>query len=147
MERIMSIQAPKEVSFQLIAYEQTWIDSLNRGDVAAADEVFTADCVIHINGGNAPDLNVAAFKEMINGFIVAFPDLQFTIEDQLIDGDKVAMRWVATGTHTGPLGDIPPTGKQAIITGLALDHITDGQVSERWEQWDQSSLLHQLGLL
>ncbi len=143
----MSIQAPKEATFQLVAYEQKWVESLNRGEVTAADEVFAADCVIHITGGKSPNLSVADFKEMLCGFLAAFSDLHFTIEDQLIVGDKVALRWVATGTHTAPLGEIPATGKQALITGLVIDHITNGQVSERWEQWDQPSLLHQLGLL
>ncbi len=84
---------------------------------------------------------------MLRSILAAFPDLHFSIEDQLIDGDKVALRWVATGTHTAPRGDIPATGKYALINGLVLDHISNGQVSERWERWDQSSLLHQLGLL
>ena len=143
----MSAQTQNDATFQLVAYEQKWVDSLNRGDVAAADEVFAADCVIHITAGKAPDLSVADFKEMLRGFLAAFPDLHFSIEDQLIVGDKVALRWVATGTHTAPLGDIPATGKHALINGLVLDHITNGQVSERWEQWDHTSLLYQLGLL
>lgn len=143
----MSAQTPKAATFQLVAYEQKWVECLNRGEVTAADEVFAADCVIHITAGKQPDLSVADFKEMLRSILAAFPDLHFSIEDQLIDGDKVALRWVATGTHTAPLGDIPATGKYALINGLVLDHIANGQVRERWERWDQSSLLHQLGLL
>ena len=143
----MSVQTPQAATFQLVPYEQKWVESLNRGDVAAADEVFAADCVIHITGGKQPDLSVADFKEMLRAFLAAFPDLHFSIEDQLIDGDKVALRWMATGTHTAPLGVIPATGKRILLNGLILQHVANGQIVERWEQWDHTSLLAQLGLM
>jgi predicted ester cyclase len=51
------------------------------------------------------------------------------------------------GTHTGPLGDTKPTGRRIRIAGLILDHVSGDRVLERWEQWDQAGMLHQLGLL
>ena len=143
----MSAQTPKAATFQLVPYEQKWVECLNRGDVAAADEVFAADCVIHITAGKQPTLSVADFKEMLRAFLAAFPDLHFSIEDQLIAGDKVALRWVATGTHTAPLGAIPATGKRILLNGLILQHVANGRIVERWEQWDHTSLLSQLGLM
>jgi predicted ester cyclase len=56
------------------------------------------------------------------------------------------MRWHATGTHTQPLGEVPATGRSVAIDGLILDHVRGGKVAERWEQWDQSVMLQQLGL-
>ena len=53
---------------------------------------------------------------------------------------------MATGTHTGPLGAAPPTGKSVALDGLIVDRVADGKVQERWEQWDQSLMLQQLGL-
>lgn len=123
------------------------MDSLNRGDVAAADEVFATDCVIHITAGKEPNLSVADFKDLLRPFLAAFPDLHFSIEDQLIASDKVALRWVATGTHTAPRGAIPATGKRILLNGLILQHVANGQIVERWEQWDHTSLLSQLGLM
>ncbi len=143
----MSDQAQKMALFQLVAYEQKWVESLNRGDVSAADEVFTTDCLIHITGSKEQNLSVTAFKAMLQGLLAAFPDLHFSIEDQIIAGDKVALRWVAEGTHTAPLGDIPATGKRILVDGLILDRVANGQVVERWEQWDQTGLLQQLGLM
>ncbi len=131
--------------FELVEYERKWVESLNRGDVSGADLAFAHDCVIHITGAPAEDIDLAGFKQMLAGFIIAFPDLHFTIEDQIIAGDKVAMRWVAMGTHTGPLGAAPPTGKRARIGGLLFDRVVDGRVVERWEQWDQPAMLRQLG--
>ena len=129
-----------------VAYEQAWIDALNRGDVSVADEVFTADCVVHINGSPNPNLDRAGFKQMMTGLLAAFPDLRLTIEDQVVAGNKVATRWIAEGTHSGPLGPVPATGRRVRVDGLILDHVVDGRVAERWEQWDQAGMLQQLGL-
>lgn len=129
----------------VMEYQRTWIDSLNRGDVSAADSVFPPDCVFHITGVADPIRGIGPWKELLAGFLRAFPDIHFTMEDQLIQGDRVAFRWRATGTHTGPLGAAPPTGKPVMLDGLIVDHVADGKVRERWEQWDQSLMLQQLG--
>ncbi|HKQ59565.1 MAG TPA: ester cyclase [Candidatus Eisenbacteria bacterium] len=131
---------------QTVTIEHTWIDALNRGDVSVADQVFAADAVIHINGSPDPNLSVAAFKQMVGGLLAAFPDLRFTIEDQIVIANKVATRWVAEGTNTAPFGPVPPTGRRVRIDGLILDHIADGRMVERWEQWDQAGMMQQLGL-
>jgi predicted ester cyclase len=132
---------------QVTTYEQTWVDGLNRGDVSSADKAFAPDCIIHISGSPERNLALAGFKQMVVGLLAAFPDLRFTIEDQLIDGDKVATRWTAEGTHTGPLGEVKPTGKRVRIDGLILDRVVGDRVAERWEQWDQMGMMQQLGLV
>jgi len=129
----------------VMEHERIWIEGLNRGDVSAADTVFAPDCVVHITGVAEPIRGVGPWKELLTGLLRAFPDLHFTIEDQLVQGDRVAFRWRATGTHTGPLGAAPPTGKPVALDGLILDRVADGKVLERWEQWDQSLMLQQLG--
>ena len=86
----------------ITAYERTFVEGLNRGDVSAADQAFAPDCVIHINGSPEPNLSLSAFKEMVSGLLGAFPDMRFTIEDQIVAGDKVATRWTAEGTNAGP---------------------------------------------
>ena len=129
----------------VMEHERIWIEGLNRGDVSAAESVFAPDCVVHITGVAEPIRGVGPFKELITGLLRAFPDLHLTIEDQLVQGDRVAFRWRATGTQTGPLGAAPPTGKAVLLDGLIVDSMSDGRVRERWEQWDQSLMLQQLG--
>jgi steroid delta-isomerase-like uncharacterized protein len=130
----------------ITAYERAWIEGLNRGDVSAADTVFARDCVIHINGSPEPNLKVDGFKQLIAGLLAAFPDLRITIEDQIAAGDKVATRWSAEGTNTGPFGPVAATGRRVRIGGLILDRVAGGRVLERWELWDQMGMLQQLGL-
>lgn len=129
----------------LVEYQRIWIEGLNRGDVSAADAAFAPDCVVHITGVPAAFHGVGQWKGFIKGMLNAFPDLRFTMEDQLVQGDQVAFRWRATGTHNGPLGAAPPTGKTVEVDGLIIDRVVGGKVQERWEQWDQSIMLQQLG--
>jgi steroid delta-isomerase-like uncharacterized protein len=131
---------------EITAYERTWVEGLNSGDVSTADSVFAPDCVIHINGSPEPNLTVEGFKQMVAGLLAAFPDLRFTVEDQIVAGDKVATRWIAEGTNSGAFGSVPPTGRRMRIGGLILDRVAAGQVVERWEQWDQMGMMQQLGL-
>ena len=131
---------------QIPAYERTWVDGLNRGDVSVADNVFANDCVIHINGSPEQDLSLDGFKQMMSGLLAAFPDVHLTIEDQIAAGDRVATRWVAVGTNSAPFGSVPATGRWVRVDGLVLDRLVEGRVVERWEQWDQMGLMHQLGL-
>ena len=138
---------PMQQTMQVADFERRWVEALNRGDVAVADETFTQDCIIHITGSPEPDLSLEGFKQMVAGLLAAFPDLHFTIEDQIVSADKVVTRWTAEGTNTAPLGEVPPTGRRVHVDGLILDRVENGRVVERWEQWDQMAMLRQLGLL
>ena len=131
---------------QITEYERVWIEGLNRGDASVADDVFASDGVVHINGSPDPNLSVEGFKQMVLGLLSAFPDLRITIEDQFVGGDKVATRWSAEGTNNGAFGPVPATGRRVRINGLILDRVAGGKVVERWEQWDQMSMMQQLGL-
>lgn len=135
------------MKIEVIKYEQNWLDGLNRGDVSPADETFAPNCIIHMAGAPEPNLSVAAFKELVTGLLTAFPNLQIWVADQMVSGNKVAFRWIAKGTHNGPLGEAQPTGREVQFEGLIFDHVVGDQVVERWEQWDQMGMLQQLGLV
>jgi predicted ester cyclase len=134
------------MSLSVTNYEKIWIEGLNRGDVSPADQAFAPNCVIHIAGAPEPTLSVTAFKQLVAGLLAAFPDLRIEVVDQIVSGDKVATRWIARGTHKGPLGEAEPTGRRIEIEGLILDRVEGDRVIERWEQWDQMGMLQQLGL-
>jgi predicted ester cyclase len=77
----------------------------------------------------------------------AFPDLHFTIEDQIAEGDKVVNRVTARGTHLGDFRGIPPTGKQVTVAGITIDRIAGGKLVESWTSWDFLGILQQLGVV
>jgi len=125
-------------------YQARWIEGLNRGDISVADEAFAPNCTIHVTGFPEPIKGVAAWKEAIAGFLAAFPDMHFTIDDHITSGDTVAFRWHAEGTHRGPFGPLPPTGRRVSFNGLLYDRVAYGRVVERWEQFDQPAILRDL---
>jgi steroid delta-isomerase-like uncharacterized protein len=131
---------------QSLGYEQIWVDAMNRGDVSAADEVFARDCVIHITGFAEPIVGLEAWKAAATGFLAAFPDMHITIDEQVSVGDTTATRWHGRATHNGPFGPIPATGRTVAFDGLLFDHLVDGKVKERWEQFDQAVIIQQLGV-
>jgi len=131
----------------ILEYLQKWVDGLNSGNVSVADEVFQPDCVIHINGNPQRDLSLDKFKQMVAGLLAAFPDLHFTINDQFNSGEKVSTRWTATGTNTGPFGEMQATNHEVEIEGLIIDQVVNGKVAKRWELWDQMAMMQQLGVV
>jgi|SRR5262245_5785533 len=125
---------------------QRVISAFNSGDVPTFAEMFTD--VLQYRLGNYP---VITNKQQLTTFIHeirrSFPDLTFTIEQAVAEGDSVAFRFVATGTHKGALQGIPPTNKQFRINGIAIARVIDAKVSELWEVLDQLGQLQQLGLI
>ena len=77
----------------------------------------------------------------------AFPDLQYTVEDQIAEGDKVVTRYTASGTHRGELMGIAPTGSRVEITGISITRVEDGKIEEIWETHDALGMMRQLGVI
>lgn len=82
----------------------------------------------------------------LEGAFTAFPDWHEEIVLMIAEGDKVAYITTGTGTHTGPLGDIPPTGRRVEVVNYIVHRIQDGKIDETWIGWDNLATLVQLGL-
>lgn len=122
--------------------EELW----NTGDLAIADEIYAADFVNHDPG--APDVvNLESYKGFIAAVRAGMPDFHVTMEDMIAEGDEVAGRWTAHGTHEAELVGIPPTGKEATWTGMTIYRFAGGKIAEAWWSRDMLSLLIQLGVI
>jgi predicted ester cyclase len=87
------------------------------------------------------------FKQALADWYAGFPDLHIAeIGPQIAEGDLVASRIVAHGTHTGPWRGIPPTGKEASFAGVAIDRFEDGRIVDRWVAIDWLAVLDALGV-
>ncbi len=75
----------------------------------------------------------------------AMPDLTYTEEDMLADGDKVVTRYTARATHKGPFMGFQATGKQLTIRGVQINRFADGRIAETWDYMDYLGLMTQLG--
>jgi predicted ester cyclase len=117
------------------------------GKLELADELFDRNFVGHDVASPEPLRGPEGVKQQAEGYRAAFPDLRLTIDDQLAEGDTVATRWTARGTHNGDLFGIAPTGKQATITGITIDRFSGGKIVESWDNWDALGLMQQLGVV
>jgi len=77
----------------------------------------------------------------------AFPGTRVSVEDQIAEGDMVATRWRATGTHTGELMGIPPTGMRSEISGITINRFSGGRITEDWYQSYDLGTMRQLGVI
>ena len=128
-------------------------EGMNRKDMRIIYEVFAPDYVAHFPGV-PPIRGIDAAKQLIGTFLAVFPDIQFKIEDQVAEGDKVATRWTARGTHRGEfrgfppkVKGIPPSGKQVSFTATDIYRIAGGRIMEEWNTLEQLDVLHQIGAL
>ena len=86
-------------------------------------------------------------KQLIAMYRSAFPDLHFTIEDMLAEGEKVVIRVVIHATHKGELLGIPPTDKQLALTSTEIFRIAGGKIDEQWINMDALGMMQQLGVV
>jgi steroid delta-isomerase-like uncharacterized protein len=120
--------------------EEVW----NRGNFAVVDELIARDYVGH---SSIETRGAQGYKQFFVAQRKAFPDIQYTVEDQVAEGDRVVTRWKARGTHRGELMGIPPTGKQGAVTGITIFRIVGGNVVECWTNVDELGMLQQLGVI
>jgi steroid delta-isomerase-like uncharacterized protein len=129
---------------------QRFVDEMwNEGKLDVADEVLAQDYIEH---PSTPDeakpsepTGPHGMKQFVGMFRNAFPDMKFTIEHMLAEGDRVAIHLVGRGTHLGNLHGLAPTGKRVVIGGAAIHRIENEKIVETYQVVDRLSLREQLG--
>ena len=137
----MSIQGNKLIVRD--EFEEIW----NRGKLDLIGRYFSAD---FINFGRPCPLD--RVREIFGAWRTAFPDLHFTVDAQLAEGDQVLSHCTLSGTHLGPfvllqLWSLPPTGKRFSVRQMHLHRLRDGQVIEHWAVREDLGMLQQLGVI
>jgi steroid delta-isomerase-like uncharacterized protein len=124
-------------------YEEVWA----RGNVGFAEEVFADDYVRHDLRATKAAAGGAGQALIAEQFRRAFPDLEWRVDLVLGDGDLVAARWTASGTHSGAWADVAPTGKRVTFSGVNIFRFGGrGKVVELWNHRDDLGLREQLGV-
>ncbi len=123
-------------------------EGFGQGKVEIVDEVLDPNFVCYDPNSEAGEVRGAdTIKQEIEWFRNAVPDLTYTVEDQVAEGDKVVSRVRVRGTHQGETADFgPPTGRQFEQEGITIHLIEDGKIVEEWNQYDNLSILQQLEL-
>jgi steroid delta-isomerase-like uncharacterized protein len=121
-------------------FEEVW----NQKKVEQIDELVATDYVHH-DVQSADRKGIEAYKQFVDLYLNAFPDIRFNIEDEISDGDTVVIRWTVTGTHNGDLPGLPRTGRPISVTGITIARLSDGKFVESWNNWDALGMMQQLG--
>ena len=121
-------------------------EAASQGNYAVIDEAIAPTFVYRASA--LPDSHgPAGLKEFFTGHRTGSPDIHYTIEEVVAEGEKVVVRWTVTGTQQGDLRGIAPTGKQFKADGITIfrfanEHIVDGRAV-----WDALAFLQQLGVI
>jgi len=117
----------------------------NKHDLDAVKRFYAPDYVEHV-----PAPGQAQGQEGMERFLAevvfpAFPDMQWRIEEQLAEDDRVLTRFTWRGTHRGPFLGVPATNKRVEVCGMVLDRISGGKLVESRILMDNAGMLQQLG--
>ncbi len=115
----------------------------NQGDESAIDKFISVNTV-----GNDPQFGTGreSFRKKWREWQRAFPDINFRIDDVIVEGNKVVTRWHLTGTQSGPLEGMPPSNKKVAVDGVSIDEIKNSQLISGFDAWDSLNFRKQLGL-
>jgi steroid delta-isomerase-like uncharacterized protein len=120
-------------------------EAINQGKLEILPELLAPNCVNH--DMPLPTPGPEGFRQLLQQFLTAFPDMQIRLDDVLGEGNKVVTRGVMTGTHRAAFMDIPATGKPVSIQYIDVWRLENGKAMENWVRLDLLGLLQQLGAI
>jgi steroid delta-isomerase-like uncharacterized protein len=118
------------------AVRRVFEEIMNKGNLQAVDELVADDYRVTDPPGIPPGKE--GFRALVNMYRTGAPDLKMTIEDLIAEGDQVAVRWVATGTLTGEMMGMPPTGQRVTFRAISWFRLVNGRLAEEWTQFKAS---------
>ena len=136
---------PKQLINRFV--EELW----NQRRLEVADAIFAKDCVTHQLRSGVPTDAVPrgpeAIKEHVASWVTSFPDLRFSIEQMLGEGDRVVMQLLMEGTHQGEWMGIPASGKKMQIRMITVHRVVHGKIVEDWVLVESLGFFQQLGVV
>ena len=122
--------------------EEAW----SKGNLAIVDEMLAPDYVNHSPLESDQPAGRDGYKRAIVTLRTGFPDLTSTVEEVLVEGDRVVTRYTAKGTHLGTFQGVAPTGKRIEAGGTTIDRYAGGRIVETWDSFDLLAVYRQIGV-
>ena len=120
-------------------------ESINEGQIDSAGQFVWEDVTEQVPfSGQGRGLE--GLKDVLRGMRAAFPDLYFSVEEQIAEGDKVLTRFEWTGTHQGEFLGVPATGRPVRVWGMVIDRLQDGRIKDTRIIMDALGMMVQLGV-
>ena len=118
---------------------------INQDNMAVIDEIFDTTYVNHTPAGDS--YGPEGMKAFVSRVRTNLRHLQASVEDLIVEGDKVVVRLTLRGTYTGEVMGIVSTGKQVTVPEIRIYRIANGRIAERWYVADRLGLWQQLGVI
>jgi len=122
-------------------YEEVW----NKHKPELIPEIIAPSHALHDPNAAGSSIGPEAYQRQYSALVNAFPDLRFSIEDVISEGDKVVVSWTISGTHKGEFMGVAPTGKKVSVDGVTINHLGNGKIMDSYVNWDALGLLRQIG--
>jgi len=124
-----------------------FVEFINSGDDSIGREVISADAVFLTPFSPEPFRGLEGYLQILAIMRSAFPDVQWSLDRLVVEGDEVAARFEFRGTHGGDFLGIPPTGKQVAVSASNFYRFADGLIVDEVGQPDLLGVLAQIGAL
>ena len=124
-------------------------EAFGQGKTEVVDEVLHSEFVCYDPNSESGEIRGAdTMKGEIEYFRQAVPDLTYTVEDQVAEGDEVVTRWRASGTHQGEVFGVAGTGNRIEMSGIQIDRFDEsGKMIEEWPEYDLLGAMRQMGAI
>jgi steroid delta-isomerase-like uncharacterized protein len=128
---------------------RVWEEAFGQGRVEVVDEVLHSNFVCWDPNSETGEIRGAdTIKSEIEYFRNAVPDLTYTVDDQIVEGDMVVSRYTASGTHQGEFFGVPGSGKRIEMTGINIDRFDEsGKLVEEWVEYDLLGAMRKIGAI
>lgn len=125
-------------------YDELW----NQRKFDLVDELYAPGSVSTGAGGDRPP-GPDGFKQLMQSYLSSFPDLHFTVETMIAEGDYVATVWSVSGTYQGGALNLPASamGQRTQQRGITVNRLKDGKIVEGFNSMDQLEMLKNLGVM
>jgi steroid delta-isomerase-like uncharacterized protein len=122
-------------------------DFINTASDELAGELISPQATFFVPGRSEPLQGPDGYQQIIAMMRAGFPDIQWTLEELITEGDRVAARFTMRGTHLGSFLGVPPSGKTIEVKAVNFYRFANGQIVEEHGQPDLLGLLQQIGAI
>ena len=125
----------------------SFVKFINTANEQLAKKLISSDAIFYVPGTPEPMRGPAGYIAIVGMMRSGFPDIQWTLEDTVIENDKVAARFTMRGTHDGAFFGVPPTGKRIEVKAMNFYRFANEQIVEEYGMPDMLGLLQQIGAI
>jgi predicted ester cyclase len=119
-----------------------YFDALNHKDWEAVQRLCSPAYVHH--APRVPAADLSTYIETAGRLFHAFPDMVATVDQMLAEGEYIATRYTARGTHQGDFYGLAPTGRAVVLQVIGIQRVVDGKIAEGWFEFDTGEIYAQL---